>query len=273
MRQPLTHFLPGAAHAVSMVAVGYPFDTVKTRLQLNLHSGALMCVRSIVTTDGWLALYRGAAMPLASLVCKRPFEFAAFEWFNERFSGLKGASFYGGCLAGFIGAVIGCPFSVVKIQMQSCGKEVHSNTAQAIVTVLKQRGAPGFYQGLSASILMQVPYATVYLGTYGELRKRLPRSALCTAAAGGIASLTTCTLLQPLDTVRTIIQSRALSQENAASLSYLQQVRMVVNERGVLGLWAGWRPSALRAFPASAASMLAYERVRTATGGLVPPKH
>lgn len=260
--EPLLHFAPGAAHAVTTVAVGYPFDTVKTRLQLRLHPGMLSCAKSLISTDGPSALYRGAAMPLFSLVVKRPCEFVFFEWFNSRFSGLTGVSFVGGCFAGVIGAMVGCPFTVVKIQMQAFSSQVHSNTLHAICAVWQQRGFVGFYHGLYASVLMQVPYATVYLGTYGELRERLPKTSWCTAIAGGTASLTTCTLLQPLDTARTLIQARALDQQQA-SLAWGKQVALIVRQHGILGLWAGWGPAALRALPTSSAAMLVYERVRS----------
>merc|ERR1712244_36722 len=107
----------------------------------------------------------------------------------------------------------------------------------------------------------QVPYATVYLGTYGSLRDRLPKKGWYTAFAGGAASLATCTLLQPLDTVRTVIQASVTSSPARRIGSWTEEVQKIVRERGVLGLWAGWRPSAVRALPTSAASMLAYESV------------
>ncbi|CAE8587444.1 unnamed protein product [Polarella glacialis] len=267
---PVRKLLPGAAHAVTMVAVGYPFDTVKTRLMLRLSPGMLECARDVIRTNGALGFYRGCAMPLASLVSKRPFEFAVFEWFNARFENKPGVSFLGGCIAGAIGAVAGCPFSVVRVQMQASSKEVHTNSARAILAVWNSRGLLGFYHGLGASVLMQAPYATVYLGTYGQLRETLPKSGLSTALSGGAASLMTCTLLQPLDTVRTLIQARAIGPQE--KVSWMTQARMVVQERGPLGLWAGWGPSALRSLPTSAASMLVYEKARSLCDSLPPDK-
>lgn len=263
LHEAILKLVPGAAHAVTMVAVGYPFDTVKTRLMLGLHTGMISCIRSTIQTNGPFALYRGCAMPLASMMCKRPFEFAFYEWFKARFNGIPGISFIGGGIAGLIGTFVGCPFSVVRIQMQASSREVHSNCVNAIRAVWSSRGLKGFYQGISASVLMQVPYATVYLGMYGELRERLPKEAWCTAFAGGAASLTTCSLLQPFDTVRTLIQAQAVRPKEEGTTSWRDQARQVVQTRGVIGLWAGWRPSALRALPTSAASMLVYEKVRS----------
>eukprot|EP00929_Paragymnodinium_shiwhaense_P091869 TRINITY_DN5174_c0_g1_i1.p1 TRINITY_DN5174_c0_g1~~TRINITY_DN5174_c0_g1_i1.p1 ORF type:complete len:300 (-),score=30.63 TRINITY_DN5174_c0_g1_i1:67-966(-) len=260
---PLLHLLPGTVQACSNIAVGYPFDTMKTRLQLKLHDGVFSGVRELVGKNGPLVLYRGCTMPLASLVCKRPFEFAAWEAFKKKYSDLPGASFIGGIIAGFIGAFMGCPFSVVKIQMQSRGSDTHRNTFEAIRTVWRSRGIFGFYWGLNASIIMQVPYASVYLGTYGKLRETFPQKAWGTAAAGGIASIVTWSSLQPLDTVRTTIQASTLEAGQTRSAAWLDTARKIVAERGVRGLWAGWTPVAMRAVPTSGFSMLAYETTRS----------
>lgn len=201
-------------------------------------------------------------MPLCTLVTKRPVEFAIFELCNTRLSSSRIAPFVGGLLAGCAAAVMGCPFSVVKIQMQASGKELHATSFRAAIAVWKGAGFRGLYRGLKASVMMQVPFSTVYLGTYGKLREALPKTALGTAVAGGAASMLTWTCLQPLDTLRTVTQAGALRSDEPA-LGVIAQTRQIVRTRGVLGLWAGWVPVALRSIPTSAASMLAYEGARS----------
>ena len=56
------------------------------------------------------SLYRGASLPLLCLLLKQPVEFAAFE--------CSSGSYYGGLLAGFMGALISCPFNMAKIWVQ-----------------------------------------------------------------------------------------------------------------------------------------------------------
>jgi len=258
--KPLLPLLPGAAHAVATVGIGHPFDTMKTRLQLRLHSSMMSCVMETARADGLLSLYRGSAMPMVQLVCKRPFEFAAFEWFNAKCAGMPGASFAGGCFAGVIAATLGCPFSVVKIQMQTSGRDVHSNSFQAVFNVWRQVGLGGFYIGLKASMMTKVPFSTAYLGIYGQLRESLPKSQWTPAVAGGMASIVTWTLLQPLDTICTLIQSTVLRPE--ARKTWRGQLTEVVTTRGVLGLWSGWGPVAIRSIPTSAVAMLSYEWAR-----------
>lgn len=243
--------LPGAAHSITTISVGYPFDTVKTRLQLRLHQSMRSCVWEMLRREGLTSFYRGAAMPLCTLVAKRPIEFAVFEAFNARFSGSRFAPVLGGCLAGATAAAIGCPFSVVKIQMQATGKDVHASVREVISAVWRSCGMKGFYRGLLASVYKEVPFATVYLGAYGNLREALPKAYWSTAVAGGTASMITWTLLQPLDTLKTVIQAKVLNVAEP-DVRWSEEARRIASTRGVRGLWAGWGPVALRALPTSA---------------------
>mmetsp|Transcript_25435 Transcript_25435/g.58584 ORF Transcript_25435/g.58584 Transcript_25435/m.58584 type:complete len:294 (-) Transcript_25435:124-1005(-) len=259
--RPFLPLLPGAVHSLSTVAIGHPFDTVKTRLQLGMHNSFWECVLHARNTGGLISLYRGAAMPLLQLLMKRPFEFYAFEWFNRRYRHIPFASFWGGGLAGVLAAILGCPFSVVKIQMQSKAKETHPNILSAIAAVIRGSGPRGLYRGLKASVFTKVPFSTVYLGTYGSLRESLPKSAWTPAAAGAASSLLTWTLLQPLDTMQTIIQSTA--ERTADNRGWISQLREVHRTGGLGALWAGWSPVALRALPTSAVAMFSYESARS----------
>lgn len=262
-------FLPGAAHALTTVAVGYPFDTVKTRLQVGMHKSAWDCVRATASTEGPFALYRGSLMPLASLSIKRPFEFAVWEWFNSQFGGRARGPFVGGFLAGILSSLIGCPFNVIKVQMQTHTQDVYRRSFEACYEVWRQKGVLGFYRGLNASLIMNVPSTTFYLGAYGSLREILPQSRWSTAFAGAISSLAMWTCLIPLDNVRTNIQSRSFKPDSSTMvLSWREQLLEIVRARGVIGLWAGWTPAAARAPIVSSFAMVAYEQARVLASAL-----
>eukprot|EP00928_Gymnodinium_smaydae_P029991 TRINITY_DN22426_c0_g3_i1.p1 TRINITY_DN22426_c0_g3~~TRINITY_DN22426_c0_g3_i1.p1 ORF type:complete len:276 (+),score=41.94 TRINITY_DN22426_c0_g3_i1:73-900(+) len=259
-RRALLPLLPGVAHSVTIIAVGHPFDTLKTRLQLRLHSSMSSCVWHMLQEQGIRGFYRGAAMPLTQLVVKRPFEFAIWEWFNATFRGKAYAPALGGIVAGMTSSVIGCPFSVIKIQLQANSKDVHTGVAEAVTAVWNTRGPLGFYRGFLVSVSKETPFATVYLGTYGNLRETLPKTSWSPAVAGAAASMVTWTILLPLDTLKTVIQARVLQETRSESA--FRQFKSIVRERGVLGLWAGWAPVAIRSLPSSASAMLAYEWAR-----------
>mmetsp|Transcript_18128 Transcript_18128/g.31798 ORF Transcript_18128/g.31798 Transcript_18128/m.31798 type:complete len:282 (+) Transcript_18128:30-875(+) len=263
----LSPLIPGAAHAVTSVSVGAPFDMVKTRLQVGLHSSPWECVRSTVANEGMFAFYRGALMPLAALVAKRPLEFAVFEWCNKRFGAKSKGPFVGGFTAGIIAATIGCPFNVVKVQMQASRKDLYQHTFQAVMDVWRSRGLFGFYRGFQASLIMSVPSTTFYLGMYGSLREALPPSQWTPALAGIAASLSMWTVMIPLDNVRTVIQAKSFKKDEPV-IRWGEQFMQIFRSRGLAGLWSGWTPIAMRAPVTSACSMWAYERARSLVDSL-----
>ena len=64
-------FISGAIGGAGLVAVGQPFDTVKTKLQtfpeLYQKSGALHCAKSIYRSEGIPGLYAGSLPAIMGL--------------------------------------------------------------------------------------------------------------------------------------------------------------------------------------------------------------
>jgi len=259
---PLAPFLPGMAHAMATAAVGSPFDTVKTRVQVGMFDSPWKAAYATVRQEGMLALYRGASMPLVAAMAKRPFEFAAFEWCNERFGRKGKGPFIGGAVAGVIASCLGCPFGVVKVQMQSNVKETYRSPLNVMGDILRSRGVLGFYRGFGPSLIMSVPSCTFYLGAYGALREALPPSQWTPALAGMLASFSMWSCLLPLDNVRTNIQAQSFRSDQAVPSFAAKFVDLVKGPRGLRGLWAGWTAVAARGPIVSACSMLAYEKAR-----------
>eukprot|EP00930_Biecheleria_cincta_P085012 TRINITY_DN74434_c0_g1_i1.p1 TRINITY_DN74434_c0_g1~~TRINITY_DN74434_c0_g1_i1.p1 ORF type:complete len:310 (-),score=50.90 TRINITY_DN74434_c0_g1_i1:397-1326(-) len=278
----ISKFAPGAAFACCNIFIGYPFDTVKTRLQLQLHPDSKHCLKEL-GRGGPLALrsslYRGASLPLFALVCKQPFEFAAFEYCSARWPGGFGATYLGGLLAGSVGALIACPFNVAKIFMQS---QATSNTKASVSESLLRicgcgaaaatstggptgnfAALPAMREAFKASLVFQVPFTTAFLGTYGAIREQMPRTSLCTATAGASAALFTWAVVLPLDVLRTRVQASAMSavETGRPPKTLVAEFMSVLKSQGARGLWTGWGPISIRAITASI-SMTAYESLK-----------
>ncbi|CAD7939387.1 unnamed protein product [Amoebophrya sp. A25] len=246
----LWNFLPGAAHAATTIAIGYPFDTLKTRLQTGMYihqsTGAAISstttvgcnaaataaggtsaiapvgggfyvgnivrlLRQSVRHEGLLFLYKGCAVPITSLLLKRPMEFFVYETLNDS---RPGSYFTNGALSAVGGSLLGCPFNIVKIRVQN-------STSLTIPAALREvsRQRPfclGFFQGLPLQLAFSVPSAGIYLGLYGKLREALlvENDGLVKSrgVAGGLAgvcsSLLMWSLLMPIDTLRTHVQAQ-----------------------------------------------------------------
>jgi len=270
--------LPGTAFACCNIFIGYPFDTVKTRLQLQLHPNSKQCLKEL--GRGGLpalrtSLYRGASLPLFALVCKQPFEFATFEYCSARWPGALGATYIGGLVAGSVGAMVACPFNVAKIwvQSQATAKERPSLKNCLLRTVGctasnsqgKQFSAlPAMKEAFKVSIAFQVPFTTAFLGTYGVIRDALPKNSMVsTALAGSGSALLTWSVVLPLDVLRTRVQAGAMKsvETGGRPQTLLTELVSVLKAQGVKALWTGWGPISMRAITAGI-SMSAYESLK-----------
>mgnify|MGYP001370729982 CR=1 FL=1 len=226
-------------------------------------------------------------MPLLSLLSKRPIEFIFWErtsvgfdklWYGappaQRADGTKPitpGTFVSGGFTGIISGLLGCPFTVVKIKVQNskatdAGRE---SIAQVIRGIWRSEGIRGFWRGLFASWIWNVPSCTVYLGMYGTLRNQLPGGKLNTAMHGAASAMCMWMVLLPLDTVKTVIQSAWATGKNPGGAPGQMPrwpivFKHIVQTRGILGLWSGLPAVMLRTVPVSAVSMMCYEVVKEA---------
>jgi len=252
----LSSVLPGVAHAVTSILVGYPFDLVKVRLQTRMYASSLECMQATFR-DGPLSFYRGCSMPLTSLVIKRPIEFIIFE----KVSAATESPFVGGFCAGAFGTLLGCPFSVVKIKSQNA-RDLKVGTI--IHDIYKETGPRGFFRGLTASFLMGTPSAGLYLGFYGTLRDKIFPTAWWTpAVAGSTASVMMWSIMIPVDSVKTRIQASWGSIGDRGG-SIIPVVKEMYATYGIRGFWTGYLPILMRTVPVSGCSMAAYELVKAA---------
>lgn len=68
----LRSFMAGVGSGLTKMAVGHPFDTVKTRLQCSppgVFSGPIDCLRKTLAKEKILALYKGGLAPAISWGC------------------------------------------------------------------------------------------------------------------------------------------------------------------------------------------------------------
>jgi len=144
---------------------------------------------------------------------------------------------------------------VVKINLQNTDKRLIGGVVDLLRILTKAHGWQGLYLGLRINLAKDVIFGSMYLGSYGECRKRLPDTPVGHFLSGGLASLVLWTPLYPLDLIKTQIQSMK-------HLTVADALRHTIKERGVPGLWRGIGMIYLRVFPTSACSMLAYEGAR-----------
>lgn len=289
--------IAGALAGITEHVAMYPIDTVKTRMQsyvaIRDHaSGVFHTTRTIISTEGLSALWRGVSAVAISAGPAHALYFATYESvrkFLERSLSMPQTQFslstsgsapsandvnpiatsLAGACATVIGDGIMTPLDVVKQRMQVTSRTGGGYTSvwQCLRHVYSYHGFSAFYAGYKATLLMNIPFTAVYFTAY-ELAKRsildarhidvdqFSASSHCVAGAfaGGIASAAT----NPLDVVKTRLQTQGeIGARRYRGL--VDALRVIRDEEGMKGLMRGVRPRVLFHMPAAAVCWTTYE--------------
>lgn len=218
------------------VLVGYPFDSLKVRMQTSSnHSSMVKTMFEITKKEGILGLFRGMMFPffLEGLNCACLFgTFQSLEFFRAHFAaknddGKKqsysrvkdlAAIMSTSGLAGLVYACVGTPTDLFKIQLQA-NRALHPNEKSKpidlVKKVFKERGIGGIYHGLTAACLLNISYCTAYFTTYTLLRRNLVKRfgtsenipKLYTFFSGSLVGMFSLLLTIPLDNLNSKVKS------------------------------------------------------------------
>ncbi|CAN8072024.1 unnamed protein product [Agarophyton chilense] len=270
----------GAAAGMAEHMAMFPVDTVKTRMQSYIglrdyaRGGVARTARALVSGEGVRALWRGVGAVALSAGPAHALYFATFEAVRraggDKDNGettewtVMGATAAAGVCATVVSDGVMTPLDVVKQRMQLCGREVYSTVAQCTRTVYRQHGVGAFFAGYGATLVMNVPFAAVYVSAYEAVKRALRaqqeeelsarKHCVAGAAAGGLAAATT----NPLDVARTRLQTQGeVGARRYGGLT--DALRRIAVEEGARGLLSGVRARVLFHAPAAAICWTTYE--------------
>ena len=253
-------FIAGATQATLVTLVGFPFDTIKVKMQSKMYPTNLKCVSEIWKKEGIQGYYKGGSMPFISHLLKRPIQFAflepAKEYFkkNYKLSNIYLYNYLIGGVSGPLGSLFGTPLQVVKIRSQTH----HISTVDIVKDVWKQRGLSGFYRGLLPTMMKDTLFGASFIGHYYTLRDVVGDDIWYkNFMNGSIAHCLTWALLIPVDFVKTNIQ------KSDVPISALEVISKNYSKYGIKVFWKGVIPACVRTVPVSGIAMTCYEIVRT----------
>ena len=265
MSESLKSFLAGWAGGVGILAVGHPFDTVKTIVQNakpGEYSNSMQCVKHIVKTNGPMGLYKGVTAPLAGIGTVFALYFLAYDSTERLIRSMKGyeaskALSMGDVLicggsTGVVGSIILGPAELVKVIQQTQG----GSFGEVMKKLIKERA---FHRGMTATMLRDVPGSMAWFGMYEFTKSTLCKdpknpTVLQALTAGGMGGLGMWSFALPLDAVKTRVQANMKDK-----LSISGAARQIYTEGGAGAFYRGVGPALLRAFPANAACFAAKE--------------
>ena len=163
------------------------------------------------------------------------------------------------------------PATVIKTRLESGLFDYH-NVKRAFSSILRAEGIRGLYTGVTATLMRDAPFSSIYYMFYSQLRKlteanggQLQRyrsanqtpllsqsatSFMCGLMAGFAASIVT----QPPDVIKTHMQLRPDKYRNVRLTTVA-----IVQEHGLAGLFRGIVPRMIRRTMMSSLAWTVYE--------------
>jgi solute carrier family 25 carnitine/acylcarnitine transporter 20/29 len=248
----------GALFGMSSVALGHPFDTIKTKMQAQTgfeNRSMLLSFKKTLQSQGIRGLYRGCIPPLFGSGIYRSTQFGAYEAtytylgnhscgrYEIPFSGgLQVRVIGGGIAGGTIRAIIETPLEYAKIRQQ---------TQQS--WQLRH-----MYSGLGVTWLRSVGLLTSFFIIFDTTRRHFPdtfsRPILGPYLSGSISATFAWWVVWPLEYMKSQVQA-----DYGQNIPVLQRMRNVIRAKGgIVGLYRGIGPGTLRSFVANGPSLIVY---------------
>lgn len=169
----------GACATVAHDAVMNPAEVIKQRMQVfaSTHQSCVGCGRTILKTEGPRAFYRSYTTQLSMNIPFQSLHFIVYEkcqdYINPDRQYNPKSHVISGALAGAIAAAATTPLDVCKTLLntqEQCAvaKCQHPVTGirQACRTIYEFRGAAGFFRGMTARVLYQMPSTGISWSVY-----------------------------------------------------------------------------------------------------------
>ncbi|RPA76089.1 mitochondrial tricarboxylate transporter-like protein [Ascobolus immersus RN42] len=249
--------LAGSTAGAVEIAITYPAEFAKTRSQLNRR---LADGKKLPWPKFGKEWYAGCTTLIIGNSIKAGVRFVAFDFFrnalkdkNGQVSGAR--SVLAGLGAGVTESLVAVtPFESIKTSLiddRKSGNPRMRGFLHGSAVIFRERGIGGFFQGLVPTTARQAANSATRFGSYTFLRQ-LAQSytapgeklgSVATFGIGAIAGVITVYVTQPLDSVKTRMQSIEAKKEYRNSVHC--GVR-IVKEEGVRVLWSGAAPRLVR---------------------------
>ncbi|CAL3972615.1 unnamed protein product [Diplocarpon coronariae] len=178
-----------------------------------------------------------------------------------------------GVMAGFTVSFVAAPVEHIKARLQiqyaPRSERLYRGPLDCASRIYQHHGVRGLYHGLAATLLFR-SFFFFWWGSYDVFTRLLTsHTALSTPAvnfwAGGLSAQVFWLTSYPCD----VVKQRIMTDPLAGGLGdgerkfrgWREAARGVYREGGARGFWRGFVPCLLRAFPANAVALVAFEGV------------
>lgn len=280
-------FFAGCLGGCAGVAVGYPFDTIKVRLQTDCaknptYRGTWHCFQHILKQEGIRGMYKGMSSPMAGVAAVNGIVFGVHGSIIKRVSDPDSlrTHFLSGAAAGLCQGFVTSPMELLKTRMQvqtevcktgvqSLSTAAHSSSTVAasatysspldcLRKIVTTEGTRGLFRGQAITLMRDVPGFASYFISYEWMVRAFAgseaeASTIVILGAGGMAGIVSWVLTYPIDFVKSRIQADGVGGNNQYR-GIIHCLQKSIAEDGLGCLTKGLNSAVIRAFPTNAAT-------------------
>lgn len=289
------HLLVSAMSTGAATCFTHPIDTCKSRIQLHSREALVAPATSgrkppsflremfaIARYESPFLLFRGLSAALARVSTYSATRIGMYHPFKEILrSRLSERSANGhhqesdpivlkisaGVLSGSLAAIVGNPFELTKVRMQSTQHKQYKGLIHGLQSIVCNEGANTLWRGVGPSIVRASLLTSSQLVTYDETKRWLlqrfhfeERSLALHLVAGLASGLVSTTVVNPVDVVKTLVMDSTYPTHKI--YRHVWSWRSV--DEGLF--WRGWTANYARIGLHVMITMLVYEQLRYWTG-------
>ncbi|KAG7461200.1 hypothetical protein MATL_G00207530 [Megalops atlanticus] len=277
-------FVAGSVGGAFGVAVGYPFDTVKVRIQTQRKfTGVWNCIRATCKTEGVHGFFKGMSVPVTTVSITSSVVFGTYrnclQCLLQLHSGSSEAPptkldiFLAGLAGGVAQVLVMSPADTMKVRLQCQMEPRHAVAIQSapkyhgpmhcLFTIVREEGVLGLYRGAPALALRDGPSFATYFLTYSTLCEWLTPAGqkqpewVAVMLAGGVAGVGGWAVGTPMDVIKARLQVDGMGKRKYNG--FLHCITESVRQDGPGVFFKGLGLNCLRAFPVNMVVFFTYE--------------
>lgn len=290
------HLAAGAFAGIMEHTVMYPIDSIKTRMQMfvagqpQMNRLVISSISRISSSEGAYALWRGVSSVVLGAGPAHAVYFSVFEalktflvsrlsnqtsanntskWVTDESHPLIASG--AGIAATIASDALMTPFDVLKQRMQVAQQGTTSSSVRLLKTALsvyRQEGLSAFFISYPTTLFTSIPFAALNFGFYEYSSSLLnPTNAYNPyyhCISGGVAGGVAAALTNPFDCIKTALQTRGISSNDALRhvTGFGNAAKVLYRQGGMAAFMRGWKPRIIFNVPSTAISWTAYEMAK-----------
>ncbi|KAK2856410.1 hypothetical protein Q5P01_005145 [Channa striata] len=280
----IADFVSGSFAGACGVAVGYPLDTVKVRIQTQKQfTGIWQCTVATFSKEGVHGFFRGMSFPITTISLTSSVVFGTYRNCLQCLSQARGAGcgpntkqevFLSGLVAGVAQISVMSPGDIVKTRLQcqtqfkrgasNIPKPKYQGPVHCLLSIVKEEGFMGLYRGALPLMLRDGPSYAIFFLTFTTVcewltdssKKRPDWSGVM--LAGGIAGMAGWTVGTPMDVIKARLQVDG-ARETKQYKGFFHCIRETARTEGAGVFFKSLGINCLRAFPVNMVVLVIYE--------------